>query len=63
MAKEHIAAGTKVRPGVYRCNACANQYECTLAENELPMCPVCDSISWRAHKLAVKAGEKSHEQS
>ena len=63
MVKEHIPAGRKVVPGVYRCNACANQYECTSEEDELPMCPVCDSVSWRAFKLAKDAGGKSHEQS
>jgi hypothetical protein len=62
MANEHIAAGSKVRPGIYRCNACANQYECTLEVDELPMCPVCDSISWRAHNLAKDAGVKRHER-
>jgi Zn finger protein HypA/HybF involved in hydrogenase expression len=63
MAKEHIAAGSKVVPGIYRCNACANQYECTLEEQELPMCPVCDSISWRAYRLAKDTGGKSNEKS
>jgi len=60
MANEHIPAGTKVAPGVYRCNACANQYECTLEEQELPMCPVCDSISWRTFKLTPDAVRKNH---
>lgn len=59
MAKEHIAAGTKVAPGRYRCNACANQYECNL-EEQLPMCPVCDSISWRSCEPAPDAGGKSN---
>jgi hypothetical protein len=63
MAKEHIAAGSKVAPGTFRCNASANHYECTGEENELPMCPVCDSVSWRTFKLEKDASMKSHEQS
>lgn len=63
MAKEHIPAGSEVVPGIYRSNACANRYECTLEEQELPMYQVCDSISWRAFKLANDAGGRSNEKS
>jgi hypothetical protein len=62
MVKEHIPAGTKVVPGVYRCNACANRYECRLEEEELPMCPVCDSISWRLQQLKKDASGKKNER-
>jgi len=52
MAKEHIPAGTEVVRGTYRCNACANEYEATDEKEKLPMCSVCDSISWRLYRLA-----------
>jgi hypothetical protein len=61
MAKEHIPAGSKVVPGIYRCNACANQLECTSQEEELPMCPVCDSISWRTQQIAAEVSGKKNE--
>jgi len=62
MGKEHIPTGSKVDPGIYRCNACANKYECTFEGDELPMCPVCDSISWRTQQIAKGSGEKSNER-
>jgi hypothetical protein len=62
MVKEHIPAGKEVAPGIYRCNACANQYECTEEGQKLPSCPVCDSISWRAQRLAKEASGKSNER-
>ena len=62
MAKEHIPAGSKVAAGIYRCNACANQYECTLEGEELPMCPVCDSVSWRTQQLAKEASGRKNER-
>jgi hypothetical protein len=51
MAKEHIGAGTQVAPGIYKCNACANEYDCQEEGEKLPQCCVCDSISWRAYRL------------
>jgi len=62
MAKEHISAGSKVAPGVYRCNACANRYECAAEGEELPMCPVCDSVSWRTLQLSKEESEKKNER-
>ncbi|GEM_PF-3368979 len=47
MTKEKIIAGSEVQPGKYRCNACANEYECREEGEKLPMCSVCDSVSWR----------------
>lgn len=61
MTKEHIPAGSKVVPGVYRCNACANQYECSLEGEELPMCSVCDSVSWRTQQIFKDVGVKKNE--
>ena len=61
MAKAHIAAGTKVDPGIYRCNACANKYECRDEDEKLPRCEVCDSISWRTFRLTGKCAEKINE--
>lgn len=58
MPKEHIAAGTKVAAGTYRCNACANEHECKEEGEPLPMCPVCSSISWRTRRLAKSGVEK-----
>lgn len=52
MNKEHIAAGTEVRPGIYKCNACANQHEVRETSEKLPSCSVCDSISWKAARMA-----------
>lgn len=51
MPKEHIAAGTEVKPGIYRCNACANEHECCQEGEKLPLCAVCDSASWQTHRL------------
>lgn len=59
MEKEHIPAGTEVLPGVYRCNACANEHESREEGEKLPRCEVCDSISWRPLRLTKKqAGNK-----
>ncbi len=52
MAKEHIPAGTEVPEGIYRCNACANEYETQGEKDRLPSCSVCDSISWKAYRLS-----------
>lgn len=60
MPKEHIPAGSRVNPGTYRCNACANSFECTEEGQELPICQACSSISWRTHQLKPGANEKSH---
>ena len=62
MVKEHIPAGSLVDPGLYRCNACANQYECTMEGEALPMCPVCDSVSWRTQQIARDMSGKKYEQ-
>ena len=62
MAKEHIAAGTVVAPGLYRCNACANEHECQEEGEKLPQCRVCDSISWKTYRLAKKPAGKQNEQ-
>jgi hypothetical protein len=58
MLKEHIAAGTEVPPGTYRCNACANEHECKEEGEKVPQCCVCDSISWRTYRLKNKPGAK-----
>jgi hypothetical protein len=59
MPKEHIAAGTEVKPGVYRCNACANEHECCQDGEKLPLCQVCDSASWKTYRLTQeKEAEK-----
>jgi hypothetical protein len=58
MPKENIAAGTSVPPGIYQCNACANEFECTEEGEKVPQCCVCDSISWRTYRLKNKSGEK-----
>lgn len=51
MAKEHIGTGTKVPPGIYRCNACANEIECREEGERLPLCSACESSSWRTCRL------------
>ena len=53
MAKEHIPAGSEVRPGTYQCNACANEFVCTEDGEKLPMCCVCDSMSWRSRQRST----------
>ena len=58
MEKPHISAGTEVSPGTYRCNACANKYECREEMEKLPHCEVCDSISWRLVRPAPGKGMK-----
>lgn len=55
MAKEHINAGTKVEPGIYRCNACANRFECPDEGDCLPQCK-CGSFSWRSTQLKKVTG-------
>lgn len=55
MVQEHIGAGTRVAPGKYRCNACANEVELNEEGDKLPQCRVCDSISWRTYRLKEKA--------
>ncbi len=61
MAKEVILAGTEVDCGVYRCNACANEHECKEEGEKLPMCVICDSMSWRrsGKPPATQKGETS----
>lgn len=51
MAKEHVPSGTPVKPGVYKCNACANEHECCEEGEVLPLCSVCDSASWKTFRL------------
>jgi len=51
MVKEHIGTGTQVPPGVYRCNACANEIECREEGERLPFCSACESSSWRTGRL------------
>lgn len=60
MPREHIPAGAKVAAGSYRCNACANEYECREDGEQLPMCQVCSSISWRTRRL--RASSKGNEE-
>lgn len=62
MAKEHIPAGTEVKQGTYQCNACANEYECTIDGEKLPMCCVCDSMSWRSRQLAKSSPRKGSQK-
>jgi hypothetical protein len=42
-----VLAGTKTALGIYKCNACANEYESKEEGKVLPACSACDSISWR----------------
>jgi len=59
MTKEKIIAGSEVQPGVYRCNSCANEHECREDGEKLPMCSVCDSISWReSHRYSPESERK-----
>jgi len=53
MKKEHIATGTTVQAGTYRCNACANEHVCKEDGEKLPLCCVCDSASWRPYRVGV----------
>lgn len=55
--REHIAAGTKVAAGTYRCNGCANEHECKEEGEALPMCEACGSISWRTRRVAKSGGK------
>ncbi len=61
MGKEHIAAGSKVACGTYRCNACANEFEAKEENAKLPTCSVCDSISWKTHRLVKEAAESGKD--
>ncbi len=58
MPKEHIGTGTKVPPGVYRCNACANEIECREDGEKLPLCSACESSSWRTCRLTERPEKK-----
>ncbi len=58
MPRENIPAGAEVEPGVYRCNACANEHECLQEGEKLPMCCVCDSISWRRSRKVSRGGSE-----
>ncbi len=62
MAREHIPAGTEVRQGIYQCNACANEFECTMDGEKLPMCCVCDSTSWRPRQVIKPSSQKGSEK-
>ena len=62
MAKEHIPAGAEVVRGTYQCNACANEYECTEDGEKLPMCCVCDSVSWRSRQVAKPSRRQGSEK-
>jgi hypothetical protein len=62
MKKEHISAGTEVSPGLYQCNACANEFECCKEGEKLPMCAVCDSMSWRTRRLARPADRPKEDR-
>jgi hypothetical protein len=53
-----ILAGTKVARGIYKCNACANEYESKEEEEVLPICSACDSISWRNLRLSDDSKRK-----
>jgi hypothetical protein len=55
---EKILAGTKVAPGIYRCNACANEHESKEDGAELPVCSACDSISWRRFRALHNSKKK-----
>jgi hypothetical protein len=59
--KEHIPTGTEVIPGVYRCNACANEHEIQEEGEKLPICCACDSISWRTYRLAKDCKKEKKE--
>ena len=57
--REKVLAGTEAKAGLYRCNACANEYEHPSDGKKLPLCPVCDSASWRIRQLSGdKEGKK-----
>ncbi len=56
--KENVLAGNEALAGVYRCNACANEYEHQKDGERLPCCTVCDSASWSIHCLAKNNDEK-----
>ena len=58
MTREHVGAGTEVRAGTYRCNACANEHVCNEDGEKLPLCCVCDSASWRPYRVGEKPQEK-----
>jgi hypothetical protein len=58
MPKEHIGTGTKVPPGVYQCNACANEIECREEDGKLPLCSACESSSWRTRRLTERPAKK-----
>ncbi|MHC1729517.1 MAG: hypothetical protein AB9866_26525 [Syntrophobacteraceae bacterium] len=56
--KEKVLAGNEADAGVYRCNACANEYEHQVDGQKLPLCNVCDSASWSIRSLAKGKEEK-----
>jgi len=58
MVKEHIGTGTQVPPGIYRCNACANEIECREEGEMLPLCSACESSSWRPFRLIERSGKE-----
>lgn len=62
MAKEHIPAGSEVPPGTYQCNACANEVVCTEDGEKLPMCCVCDSMSWRCRQVSNSSPRPASEK-
>jgi len=54
MAREHLTMGSKVPPGIYRCNACAREHEQREEEGKLPQCGACGGFSWRTLRLAKR---------
>lgn len=54
MAREHLTMGSKVPPGIYRCNACAREHEQREEEGKLPQCSACGGFSWRTLRLAKR---------
>lgn len=56
MVEKRLATGTEVPPGVYRCNACAKQFEVRENEDKLPQCSACGGFSWRTLRLPGRGG-------
>lgn len=56
---EKVLAGAEAKAGLYRCSACANEYEHQSDGKKLPLCQVCDSASWKIRQLSEdKEGKK-----
>lgn len=54
MARERLTAGTDVPRGIYRCNACAKQFDLEEEQGKLPQCSACGGFSWRTMRLVSK---------